>query len=188
MAGGRSRVLFNRPRRFSHDRWSCRVAGGCRRLGARGVSPPASCTWSSTATSSTRATNRSTTTTHSGCRAVCSIVAGIPLMFLAGWWVAGWWRQAHGGRAAWIVWLAYTVIDLAILLAAGMSRGVGLLFVVSFATKLAAVYSVRGSGSHDRPNQTLQQTARACRLSNVRGPSSPRRAIRSSKARRPCKY
>ena len=70
----------------------------------------------------------------------CSIVAGIPLMFLAGWWVAGWWRRALGVRAAWIVWLAYTVIDLAILLAAGMSIGVGLLFVVSFATKLAAVH------------------------------------------------
>jgi hypothetical protein len=68
----------------------------------------------------------------------CSIVAGIPLMFLAGWWVAGWWRRALGVRAAWIVWLAYTVIDLAILLAAGMTLGVGLWFVVSFATKLAA--------------------------------------------------
>lgn len=70
----------------------------------------------------------------------CSIVAGIPLMFLAGWWVAGWWQRALGVRAAWIVWLAYTVIDLAILLAAGMSFGVGLLFVVSFATKLAAAH------------------------------------------------
>ena len=70
----------------------------------------------------------------------CSMVAGIPLMFLAGWWVAGWWRRALGVRAAWIVWLAYTVIDLTILLVAGMSFGVGLLFVVSFATKLAAVH------------------------------------------------
>lgn len=68
----------------------------------------------------------------------CSIVAGIPLMFLAGWWVAGLWRRALGVRAAWIVWLAYTVIDLAILLAARMSLGVGVLFVVSFATKLGA--------------------------------------------------
>jgi hypothetical protein len=70
----------------------------------------------------------------------CSIVAGIPLMFLAGWWVAGWWQRAHGVRPAWIVWLAYTMIDLAILLAVGMSFRVGLLFVVSFATKLAAAY------------------------------------------------
>lgn len=70
----------------------------------------------------------------------CSIIAGIPLMFLAGWWVAGWWQRALGVRAAWIVWLAYTVIDLAILLAAGMSLGLGLLFVVSFSTKLAAAH------------------------------------------------
>ena len=68
----------------------------------------------------------------------CSIIAGIPLMFLAGWWVAGWWRRALGLRAAWIVWLAYTSIDLAVLVVAGMSLGVGLLFVVSFATKLVA--------------------------------------------------
>ena len=69
----------------------------------------------------------------------CSIVAGIPLMFLAGWWVTGWWRRALGVRPAWIVWLAYTVIDLAILLAVGMSMQVSLLFGVSAATKLAAV-------------------------------------------------
>ncbi len=68
----------------------------------------------------------------------CSIVAGIPLMFLAGWWVAGWWRRALGVRAALFVWFAYTMIDLAILLAAGMSLGVALFFLVSFATKLAA--------------------------------------------------
>ena len=49
-------------------------------------------------------------------------------------------RRGLGVRGAWIVWLAYTTIDLAILLAAGMSMGVGLLFVVSFATKLAAVH------------------------------------------------
>ncbi|MBM4188482.1 MAG: hypothetical protein FJ206_14360 [Gemmatimonadetes bacterium] len=68
----------------------------------------------------------------------CSIVAGIPLMFAAGWWVAGWWRRALGLRPAWVVWVAYTVIDLLILLAAGMSLRVMVLFVVSFATKLAA--------------------------------------------------
>jgi hypothetical protein len=70
----------------------------------------------------------------------CSIVAGIPLMFLAGWWVAGWWQRALGVRPALIVWLAYSVIDLAVLLAVGMSLRVGLLLVVSFATKLTAAY------------------------------------------------
>jgi hypothetical protein len=103
----------------------------------------------------------------------CSIVAGIPLMFLAGWWVAGWWRRALGVRGAWIVWLAYTVIDLAILLAAGMSMGVGLLFVVSFATKLEQCTSGRGSGSHDRPNQALHRPAGRVGFSECVAPAAP---------------
>jgi hypothetical protein len=70
----------------------------------------------------------------------CSIVAGMPLMFAAGWWVAGWWRRQLGTRPAWVVWVAYAAIDLAILVAAGMSLGiVVVLVVVSLATKLAAV-------------------------------------------------
>lgn len=69
----------------------------------------------------------------------CSIVAGIPIMFLAGWWVAGWWRRSLGVRGALAVWLAYAMIDLTILLLAGLSLVVGVLFVVSFTTKLAAV-------------------------------------------------
>ena len=70
----------------------------------------------------------------------CSIVAGFPIMFFAGWWVAGWWQRSLGARGAFVVWLAYTVIDLSILLIAGFTLGVGILFVVSFGTKLAAVY------------------------------------------------
>jgi hypothetical protein len=69
----------------------------------------------------------------------CSIVAGIPILFLAGWWVAGWWNRSLGLRGAFGVWLAYMVIDICVLLIAGLSLRVGLLFVVSFATKLAAV-------------------------------------------------
>ena len=70
----------------------------------------------------------------------CSIVAGIPILFLAGWWVAGWWGRSMGSRGAFIVWLAYTIIDFSILQMAGLSLEVGVLFVISFATKLAAVY------------------------------------------------
>ncbi|CEF48416.1 unnamed protein product [uncultured bacterium] len=70
----------------------------------------------------------------------CSIVAGIPLMFLAGWWVAGWWQRTPGVKAAVFVWLAYAVIDLTILLAVGITWQVGVLFLISFATKLAAAY------------------------------------------------
>lgn len=68
----------------------------------------------------------------------CSIVAGIPLFFAAGWWVTGWWRRALGMQPAWVVWLAYATIDLAIILAAGATLSVGLLVAISLATKLAA--------------------------------------------------
>lgn len=68
----------------------------------------------------------------------CSIVAGIPLMFFAGRWVAGWWNRELGARGAWVVWIAYVTIDLTSILAAGMSLKIFALFLVSFGTKLAA--------------------------------------------------
>lgn len=70
----------------------------------------------------------------------CSIVAGIPLMFLAGWWVSGWWENNFAIKAGVTVWLAYALIDLGVLLAAGTTARVALLFVISIATKCAAVY------------------------------------------------
>lgn len=69
----------------------------------------------------------------------CSIVAGIPLMFLAGWLVAGRWQGDGGQTAGFIVWLVYVLIDLAIVLAAGMTAQIAVLFFVSFLTKLLAV-------------------------------------------------
>ena len=48
----------------------------------------------------------------------CSIVAGIPLMFLAGWWVGGWWEGEFAGKAALVVWLTYALIDIGVVLAA----------------------------------------------------------------------
>lgn len=77
----------------------------------------------------------------------CSIVAGIPLMFLAGLWVAGWGGTAGqlGVKAALAVWLAYAVIDLGIVLASGSKECVTakmwLLVAVSLVTKLAAAYA-----------------------------------------------
>lgn len=71
----------------------------------------------------------------------CSMVAGIPLMFLAGWWVGRWWRGEFAIKSALVVWLAYAVIDLAIVAAAGATSSVGLLVAVSLLTKLAAVYA-----------------------------------------------
>jgi hypothetical protein len=70
----------------------------------------------------------------------CSIVAGVPLMFLAGWWVGGWWEGGFAIKAGLTIWAAYTLIDIAILLAAGLTSRVAVLIIISFATKLAAVY------------------------------------------------
>jgi len=70
----------------------------------------------------------------------CSIVAGIPLMFLAGWWVGGWWNGELAVKAVLLVWLAYVLIDTAVLLASGPTPRIAVLFAVSFLTKLAAVY------------------------------------------------
>ncbi len=73
----------------------------------------------------------------------CSIVAGVPLMFLAGWWVGGWWEGGGGGfavKAALTVWLIYALIDIGVLLAAGLTARAGVLVTISLVTKLAAVY------------------------------------------------
>ncbi len=70
----------------------------------------------------------------------CSIVAGIPLMFLAGWWAAGWSSTQHAVQAAVIIWLVYALIDGAVLVASGMTARIAALFAVSMLTKLAAVY------------------------------------------------
>lgn len=73
----------------------------------------------------------------------CSIVAGIPLMFLAGLWVAGWGGpQAQlGVKAALTVWLAYVVIDLGIIaVVGGVTTKLCWLIAISALTKLAAVY------------------------------------------------
>src|SRR5262245_7947966 len=70
----------------------------------------------------------------------CSIVAGIPLMFLAGWWVSGFWEAGLGVQSAIIVWLAYAAIDLAILAASGMTAKIGIIVAISLITKLAAAY------------------------------------------------
>ncbi len=70
----------------------------------------------------------------------CSIVAGIPLMFLAGWWVGRWWQGKFAVQSALVIWLAYAAIDVAIILAAGAALSLWLLVAVSHVTKLAAVY------------------------------------------------
>ncbi|PYS99780.1 MAG: hypothetical protein DMF63_09760 [Acidobacteria bacterium] len=78
----------------------------------------------------------------------CSIVAGIPLMFLAGWWVGGWWKGEFAVKSALVIWFAYAVIDIAIVVAVGETSRIGMVVVVSVVTKLVAVYlGARFAGS-----------------------------------------
>ncbi len=62
----------------------------------------------------------------------CSIIAGIPLMFLVGWWV--------GMRPAIIVWLVYAFVDVAALAGSGPTWRSGALVAVSLLTKLVSAY------------------------------------------------
>jgi len=62
----------------------------------------------------------------------CSIVAGIPLMFLVGWWVGMW--------PAILVWLVYAFVDVAVLAVSGPTLRIGALVAVSLITKLASAY------------------------------------------------
>ena len=71
----------------------------------------------------------------------CSIVAGIPLMFLAGWWLSGWWQGEFAIKSALFVWLVYAAIDIAIGLSAGLTSRLAILVAISLITKLAAVYA-----------------------------------------------
>jgi hypothetical protein len=84
----------------------------------------------------------------------CSIVAGIPLMFIAGRWIARWWEGKFAIKSAIVVWLAYLLIDSTIILFAGaLTPKFALILFVSFATKLGAVYF--GASTAAR-SQTLQ--------------------------------
>ena len=62
----------------------------------------------------------------------CSIIAGIPLMFLAGWWVGSW--------PAMLVWLIYALVDIAVVAASGLTPNMAVMVAISLITKLAAAY------------------------------------------------
>jgi hypothetical protein len=63
----------------------------------------------------------------------CSIIAGIPLMFLVGWWV--------GLRPAMVVWLVYTLVTLGSVLASGgLTSRIGVFVAVSILSQLVSAY------------------------------------------------
>jgi hypothetical protein len=70
----------------------------------------------------------------------CSIVAGIPLMFLVGWWLGNAWDARVAWQSTLIVWVAYAAVDLAIVIGSGLTLRIGVLSAVSLLTKLAAAF------------------------------------------------
>lgn len=69
-----------------------------------------------------------------------SIIAGMPLMFLAGRWIGRRFAPANRIKAALSTWLVYFLIDLAVIVMAGSLSRIFLLFAVSFSTKFVAAY------------------------------------------------
>src|SRR5215210_3508203 len=69
-----------------------------------------------------------------------SIVVGMPLMFLVCRWVGKKFAARFSVTAALLVWLVYFLIDITVLVFAGEIGKLALLFVISFATKVAAAY------------------------------------------------
>ena len=71
---------------------------------------------------------------------IASIIGGIPLMFLAGHWIGKRVGVQLAIKAALLVWLIYFIVDVAIIAASGFLLSILPMVVISFATKLAAVY------------------------------------------------
>ena len=69
-----------------------------------------------------------------------SIVAGIPLMFLAGRWIGGKFPKGNSVKAALLVWLIYSVIDFTAVAASGALAQIWVLLAISFMTKLGAAF------------------------------------------------
>ena len=68
-----------------------------------------------------------------------SILAGIPLLFLLGWWVSRWRSVDNPPAAVGVVWLTYAVLDVGILLGTGsMNPRMAVFSGISLVTKLLA--------------------------------------------------
>ena len=69
-----------------------------------------------------------------------AIIAGMPLMFLAGRLIGSKFPKGNSVKAALLVWLIYFLIDFSIIALTGKLALLALLFTVSFVTKLGAAY------------------------------------------------
>ena len=69
-----------------------------------------------------------------------AIIAGMPLMFLAGRLIGSKFPKGNSVKAALLVWFIYFLIDFSIIALTGKLALLALLFTVSFVTKLGAAY------------------------------------------------
>ena len=69
-----------------------------------------------------------------------SIIAGIPLFYLAGRFLTRRWSQHSRIQIALLITLVYALIDIAIVVAVGVQLGALLIVVISLATKFLAAY------------------------------------------------
>lgn len=70
-----------------------------------------------------------------------SIVAGIPLVYLFGRWVARWGQRESPMRNALALWAIYLGLDLVVMVGIGSLARLAPLVVASFATKGLAAYA-----------------------------------------------
>ena len=70
----------------------------------------------------------------------CSIVFGIPLFYFVCRWLGVRWEKGFAVKAAIFVWLVYALIDLAVLIASGLTLKITVLMTISLITKLISAY------------------------------------------------
>ncbi len=70
----------------------------------------------------------------------CSIVFGIPLFYFVCRWLGVRWEKDFAVKAAIFVWLVYALIDLAVLIAGGLTLKITVLMPISLITKLISAY------------------------------------------------
>jgi len=67
-----------------------------------------------------------------------SILAGMPLMFIMCWWLSSHWGPDLAFKSVLGIWIIYVIIDLSVLVAAGMTSRLAILSAISLVTKLLA--------------------------------------------------
>ena len=70
-----------------------------------------------------------------------SVLAGIPLVYAFGRWVARWGYREAPMKHAMVLWLTYVTLDVIIMVAAGAAGRLAAIAVVSIATKGLAAFA-----------------------------------------------